>query len=207
MNVSSEPLKQLLMANVNKKSDINEHLRTLAEYAARCATVCEMGVRGAVSTSAFAYGLAISGSDTKKLMCVDIASCPEVEKYFKLLKDFNVETSFTKADSATIEIPQVDLLFIDTWHCYGHLKRELAKHHTKVNKWIIMHDTEVDKLKGEDVRMGSVDRVMRRNPPYPQEEIEKGLWPAIEEFLSANSNWRIEKKFDNNNGLTILTRS
>jgi hypothetical protein len=40
----------------------------------------------------------------------------------------------------------------------------------------------------------------------PIEEICKGLWPAIEEFLKEHPEWRIEKRYTNNNGLTILTR-
>ena len=31
---------------------------------------------------------------------------------------------------------ETDLLFIDTWHVYGHLKRELKAHEKKVNKYI-----------------------------------------------------------------------
>ena len=41
---------------------------------------------------------------------------------------------------------------------------------------------------------------------YPKEEIEKGLWPAVEEFLENNSNWKLYKKFTHNNGLTILKK-
>jgi hypothetical protein len=33
-----------------------------------------------------------------------------------------------------------------------------------------------------------------------------GLWPAIEEFLAEHSEWEIQQRFTNNNGLTILAR-
>jgi len=33
-----------------------------------------------------------------------------------------------------------------------------------------------------------------------------GLWPAIREFLGTHPEWKIEKRFKNNNGLTILAR-
>ena len=39
-----------------------------------------------------------------------------------------------------------------------------------------------------------------------KEEIEKGLWPAVEEFLENNTNWKLYKKFTHNNGLTILKK-
>ena len=38
----------------------------------------------------------------------------------------------------------VDLLFIDTFHVYGQLKRELARFEGQVRRYIAMHDTEVD---------------------------------------------------------------
>ena len=34
----------------------------------------------------------------------------------------------------------------------------------------------------------------------------KGLWPAIEEFLTDNHEWYLKERFENNNGLTILER-
>jgi hypothetical protein len=37
---------------------------------------------------------------------------------------------------------------------YGHLKRELARWHTMVNKYIIIHDTTIDADLGETVRVG-----------------------------------------------------
>jgi len=40
----------------------------------------------------------------------------------------------------------------------------------------------------------------------PIEEITKGLWHAIEEFLVEHPEWKIKERFRNNNGLTILCR-
>ena len=41
---------------------------------------------------------------------------------------------------------------------------------------------------------------------YPREEIERGLWPAVLEFLADYPEWEIEKRYVNNNGLTVLAR-
>jgi hypothetical protein len=43
--------------NCNTKSDINEHLPKLYEYATKCESIIELGVRGCISSWAFAYGL------------------------------------------------------------------------------------------------------------------------------------------------------
>ena len=45
-----------------------------------------------------------------------------------------------------------------------------------------------------------------RSGSWSEQVDEKGLWPAIEEFLEANSNWELHERFTNNNGLTILKR-
>jgi hypothetical protein len=94
-----------------------------------------------------------------------------------------------------------DLLFIDTWHCYLQLKKELTRHHSKVNKYIILHDTvsyaNVDEKSADE--MGVLNHIETNLP--------KGLWSAVEEFLYENKNWVVWEKKPNNNGLTILKRT
>lgn len=41
---------------------------------------------------------------------------------------------------------------------------------------------------------------------YSRAEIERGLWPAVEEFLAEHAEWQLEKRYTNNNGLTVLAR-
>jgi hypothetical protein len=38
---------------------------------------------------------------------------------------------FICENSIKCDIPETDMLFIDTWHIYGHLRRELENHHKK----------------------------------------------------------------------------
>ena len=47
-------------------SDINEHLPTLYEYAKKCDSVIETGVRGCVSSYALVYGL-LNNNQEKKI--------------------------------------------------------------------------------------------------------------------------------------------
>jgi hypothetical protein len=100
----------------------------------------------------------------------------------------------------------VDLTFIDTWHVYGQLKRELAKFAPLTKKYIIMHDTTLDEIYGETIRMGWNPEQQSWETGIPVEEINRGLWPAIEEFISENREWVLKERFTNNNGLTVLTR-
>jgi hypothetical protein len=194
---------------VNTPSDINEHMTTLAYLASMCTSVGEMGVRGIVSTWAFLYGLSKNESDQKKTMiCVDIMPT-QMDAAIDAGKKEGIDVTFVQGDSASADVlsKPVDLLFIDTWHVYGHLKRELATHHTKALKYIVMHDTESDGIYGESIRLGSDIQRQHEESGYPMEEITKGLKPAVDEFLAEHGDqWQMTHHFPNNNGLTVLSR-
>lgn len=78
-----------------------------------------------------------------------------------------------------------------------------------------MHDTEIDGIEGETKRPNglynwlyvgnNLDGLASRTN-IPKHEILKGLLPAIDEFLIANTNWIMHKQYKNNNGLTILKK-
>lgn len=187
-------------------SDINEHLPTLARYASECLHVTECGVRTAVSSYAFGYALAkIPGS---KLVQVDPETHQNIDDFRAASAAEGLETVFHQQSNLVCPIEDTDLLFIDTWHVYAQLKRELARWHPHVRKYIIMHDTTVDEWYGETLRCGHNANAAQqsRETGFPVEEITKGLWPAIAEFLSAHPEWKIRERFVNNNGLTVLYR-
>jgi hypothetical protein len=185
------------------RSDIFEHIPTLYKYTTECNSVAEMGVRDIVSTWAFLHALERGGS----LYCVDIEDIPSISKVVNLGETLGVKVTFLREDSAKVNLPEeVDLLFIDTWHVYGHLKRELNKHNSRIRKYIIMHDTTVDGLVGESVRMGYNIEKQLESSGYTIDEITSGLWPAIEEFLKDHPEWKLRERYTNCNGLTILER-
>jgi hypothetical protein len=164
-----------------------------------------MGVRAVVSTWAFLDGLA-SRDGVKTLLCVDIEDCPKVNDAIELGRSAGVSVAFIKGDSAKTPIGTPELLFIDTFHVYAHLRRELAFHAPSVGRYIIMHDTTVDADKGEAIRQKmDVEKIAHRTG-YEPSEIKRGLWPAIEEFLASNKDWTLERRWTNNNGLTVLAR-
>lgn len=160
-------------------SDINEHLPTLKRYAEGSKHVTEMGVRGIVSTYALLMG------KPERMVSWDIVNVDT--SHIKTDTDFE----FKVGNTLEINIEETDLLFIDTLHNYNQLKRELERHHSKVRKWIIFHDTTSFEWSGESY----------------EGKPEKGIWPAIEEFLTDNEDWKLVERFTNNNGLTIIGRS
>lgn len=188
-NILYDSLSMNLESIYNQKcvtpSDINEHLPTLKRYAEECEHITEMGVRWVVSTYAFMMG------KPKKLISYDLDPTEKFGISSKWLKELgnynNIDFNFIIGDTLQIEIEETDLLFIDTWHVYEQLKKELELHGNKSRKYIIFHDTTTFGINGE-------------TKGY------EGLWPAIEEFIQNNPHWGIHERFTNNNGLTILKR-
>ena len=186
-------------------SDINEHLPTLRQYASDCTHVTECGVRGAVSCYALADG--IRGKNDARIVLVDLDECEAIEYFVDCCDDEKIRATFHKESDLTCPIEDTELLFIDTWHVYGHLKRELARWHSHVQKYIILHDTTVDGEYGESLRVGWNILEQSKATGIPVEEIAKGLWPAVEEFLKEHPEWSLKDRFTNNNGLTVLVRT
>lgn len=197
-------MQQGYQARCREWSDIFEHLPVLYEYTKKCSSVVECGVRTIVSSYAFANGLKETPGNL--LTMVDPGASPDMPAFLNLCKTEGVNAQFFNESDLLCPLVQTDLLFIDTWHVYGQLKRELARWHSSVNKYIIMHDTTVDEWQGETIRNGWNAVQQSKTFGFPVEEINKGLWPAVEEFLAEHPEWTIEKRLTNNNGLTILKR-
>lgn len=197
-----------MLVNYNSKcqlySDIFEHLPTLYEYTKKCNSVVECGVREVVSS--YAFGLGLIGNPNNSYTLVDPYKSAHIDIFLQLCRNEGVNAKFIQESDIKCPLIETDLLFIDTWHIYGQLKRELAYWHSSVKKYIIMHDTTVDEWQGETLRDGSNPHKQSVESGIPVEEITKGLWPAIEEFLAEHPEWKLEKRFVNNNGLTILAR-
>jgi len=189
---------------VINSSDINQHLRTLFKYAMECETIFETGVRGVISSWAFVYGLLNNNKPVKKLLMNDIDEC-NVDEILQATKNLKINVDYIWKNNLELDLEETfDLTFIDTWHVYGQLKRELDKFSKITKKYIILHDTTVDEWQGESLRRNMNVQEQSKLTGFPEEEIKLGLWPAIEEFLNANTNWQIHERFKNNNGLTIL---
>jgi hypothetical protein len=173
-------VEDLLEFNYNfactNRSDINEHIPVLTEYANECNHITEFGTRTGVSTWAWI------ASSAKTIRCFDIDEVVDKnlevhkEALKKLDKDFTFNCVSTIADKLDIE--PTDLLFIDTNHTYEQCSKELKLHAHKVKKYLIFHDT------------ATCSEVVK----------------AINEFIEANKEWKIKEILTNNNGLTVLER-
>jgi hypothetical protein len=188
-------------------SDIMEHIYTLYNYAKECDSIFETGVRGCISSWAFLYGLLDNNNGNKKRFFMnDIEPC-DINNLLEISKPFNIDIKYEWKNNLNLDIREnYDITFIDTWHVYGQLKRELEKFSKITNKYIIMHDTTVDEIKGESIRCNHDILKQSRESGFPINEITRGLGPALQEFLETHNEWYIKEKYTNNNGLTILAK-
>lgn len=198
-------------------SDINEHLPTLSRYAERCDSALELGVRGCVSSWAIADGLRKNKHGRRKRMFLNDARTCKIDTFLEATAGADIAVRFAWQSDLTLKFApeeRFDLVFIDTWHVYGQIRRELEKFSEVALKYIIMHDTTIDEIHGETMRECAYNRsrahgratALAAETGIPAEEILRGMGPAIEEFLTAHPEWHIEERFFNNNGLMILAR-
>ena len=201
----------------NTASDINEHLPTLFRYAKQCNSALELGVRGCVSSWAISAGLLENKNGIKKRIFMNDSRECQIGELVDILEPLGIDVKYEWKNDLEIEFgadEKYDMVFIDTWHVYGQIKRELEKFSAVATKYIIMHDTTVDEVDGETLReygynyhqaFGSATELAAETG-IPRDEIMKGMWFGIQEFLANHPEWFIKDRFFNNNGLMVLAR-
>lgn len=196
--------------SIHIPSDIFEHLPTIMKYARQCERVLEC--TSALSSSvvwAFLYGLSQNGRHTRELLSnYSRANTRDIQEAARGAMSARVgwRVSFTPSSlDITIE-EHVDLTFIDTWHVYAQLARELSKFAPVTRKYILLHDTTVDESLGETIRNGWNAEEQAAKTGFPVDEIRRGVWPAITDFLSTHPDWSVAERFVECNGLTVLKR-
>lgn len=188
----------------NLKTEINEHLPTLFSLAKECESVVELGVCHGKSTRA----LLASGT---KLRSYDVWIDQKVLELFEYAKGIGRDVEYIKQSSIECEIDECDMLFIDSWHNYYQLKKELKLHANKVKKYLAFHDTMSCGSSDEGLdAWGNGTGINIQDVYRDLDTVEfnnYGINSAIFEFLSENKDWTVKKHYKNNNGLTILEKN
>jgi len=203
-----------MIIDLNKKiselyqndSDINLHIPKIVELAQEVDHITEMGVRTCISAWGWLAGMPKNG-----LYLYDLEN---PQKWLGATKDpitdledtaraYNIPFKFNKVDVLTTEIEETDLLFIDTWHCYDQLVKELELHSDKAKKYICFHDTTSFAHQSEPLSSENAWIIEKYGELTPN----KGVWDAVYEFLVANrGTWELVDRFTYNNGFTIIKR-
>lgn len=167
------------LKNLRQPSDMQGHLGFLRGLS-HGLVVVELGFRTGISTSAFLAGAKFVTSYDINVDC---------KKFVRLLaKEYPRTFSFKVGDSTKIDIPECDLLFLDTDHTYKTTYAELKRHYTKARKWIVLHDT---------VTFGKKDK-----PPGKGPGIQSAMWG----FLEGHRGWEHLLHLPHCNGLDILRK-
>jgi cephalosporin hydroxylase len=179
--MNQDRLEQLYWQAVNTPSDINEHLQTLRTLAEQCTHVTEFGTRWGTSIRAFVTTNAI-------VRAYDIELYAEALAVVNLAMAAGKDVQLIKGSTLDIiDLPETDMILIDTLHTYDQVKAELQLHGNRSRKYLCFHDTELFADIAED-------------------HVSKGIWPAIEEFMTENPHWKLLERRRNNNGMTVLAR-
>lgn len=165
-----DELVRAFKERVERPSAINEHLEVLQAYSARSNRVVEFGVESGNSTLALLAGFPKWMRSYDVNPC-DLSALPHIE---------DTDWEFEVQNDLTVELPIIDLLFIDTLHTHEQMTQELTLHQSKVTRWIILHDTE----------------------SFPK--MANAVWEFIE---SPGCQFKLLERRINNNGLTILERN
>lgn len=195
----------------NTPSDINEHIETLYKYSLECSSIAELGVRGMVSTWAFIKGLADSNNSNLRYYGFDLIDI-DSSIIDRLCFENNINnTNHFKENDLLSDITNetYDMVFIDTMHNYPHCYEELCKFSPHTTKYIILHDTTIDGITSEYVRLEFDTRhyetvIKHYDNKYTEEEFKMGIMFAIGRFIEENPQWDILESYSHNNGLTIL---
>lgn len=204
LGIEEDILIQEYQKFATTKSEINEHLPTLYALAKECDSIVELGVCHGKSSRA----LLASGT---KLRSYDVWIEPKVLKLFEHAKSIGNDVEYIRENSVKTEIEDCDMLFIDTWHNYYQLRKELKLHSDKSKKWIVLHDTVSCASKGEDWQSWGNGKEIDYDQLCEDLDTEMidhhGITSAVFEFLSLHPEWKVKQHYRNNNGLTILERN
>ncbi len=186
-------------------SDIHEHLPPLKQLASECARVAEIGVHSVVSSWALLQGLYETPFASKTYIGIDTNLPPfeALNKAKTLAQAAGITYNFWLSNDRDIEIPPVDLLFIDSLHTYCHLTYQLEKFSPQVSRYIALHDTSAPWGTHDDTRYeGDYSE-------YPAwiDRTKRGLWAAVVDFLSRHPEWCLYERRKNNHGFTVLKRT
>ena len=168
----------------NSMQWIAHYLPTLFKYASQCDSVIEIGLNQVCSTWAFLKAKPKNGVlsidiDLERIAYMNTIGLNKniwLHWAKNLSQKEQIAYSAKECSSLEIELPMHDLLFLDSEHTYSQLSQELTLHGNKAQKYIIMHDTTL----------------------FPE------LNQAIDEFMFNNSHFKLEEKFNDSPGLTIL---
>lgn len=187
-----------------KTPEARETCRVLREYGSKCESVLEFGTRGGLNAIALMQALIDKKSTFRpRYVGVDLVEDDSINRIVEIANKLGISFQFWKGHSFDFPPFEADCFLWDTFHCAGSLSNDLNKVSQFIHKYIIVVGTKVDGNTSEAVRRSLDLELVSKELRIPISETGKGLNSAIDEFLKANSFWKIAKVTGD---ITILER-
>jgi len=173
------------------------HLSYMRLMAEDVDTVVELGVKRGTSSSALCWC-------KKRLISYDIKVIPTARR---LQQFIGPKWDLREEDTLKVrteDVPEHDLLFIDSLHTYKQVTCELAIFPPKTRRFILFHDTITFATMGANGESGTY-------LPQPENRADfdsksHGIRFAIDEFMIRNPEWRIVRHAPFGHGLLTLEK-
>lgn len=159
--------------------DLDKHLDKLSELAAQCGHATELAHRRE-STIALLAAEHVNSYNA------------EIDPVLTRLVDLfpaRLDLTNFKLDGPLPDIQDTDLLFLDTIGTAPRLYSELQKYHSQVSRYIVVHDTQLYRDRGED-----------STPQRPT----PGLLHALRQFMTEHPEWSVIYHTHEQYGLTVI---
>lgn len=175
---------------------ISVHLPRLRALAEGLELAVEFGVKRGASSSALLLG-------ADHVVSYDIASTPEARELKRVAGD---RWEYWIEDSRRADVPECDLLFVDSLHTFEQCRDELAVHGNKASKFLVFHDTQTFGTVGAEGESGRQKWTYAAGKgSVPLDCL--GIRHAVDLFQIDNPQWRIAAAYPDSHGLLVLARA
>ena len=159
--------------------DFNQHMPKLRELADECDTIVDISIRQE------SY-VALAASKAKTVFSYSNEHNKITDEIAKLRGQKRLPANPWVVE----DIPDCDLLFLNTRHTGDQVLRELTMLGSKVKHYIVLHNTQIFGELGEG---------------YTPEKPIPGILPALRKYMKENPNWSIVSHDDRQYGLTVMS--
>lgn len=189
----TESIDAVYVRHCAGKTAIAPHLPRLRALADGLELAVEFGVKRGASSAALLLG-------AKRVVSFDVVATPEARELEAAAGgrwDYRIE------DSRKADVPECDMLFVDSLHDYEQCAAELNYHGDKARRFIALHDTQTFWEVGANGETGRKkwDYVAGRGS-VPLDCL--GIGQAILNFMSCHRKWYVQASYPDSHGLLVL---
>ncbi len=193
-SVSVAALERLYASYCQSAAAIAPHLPRLRALGQGRSLVVEFGVKRGMSSTAWLLS-------AQHVISYDITPTPQARE----LKELVPEWDYRLQDTVEADIPECDLLFIDSLHTFAQVDAELRRHADRVRQMLVFHDVttfgEVGAV-GETGKQAWTYRAGGGSVPLAYQ----GIRPAIDALMIRDASWHIAARYVDGHGLLVLER-